>query len=209
MYVDTYISDRNINDYKFMIFDLETNGLPSNKNLSWKWTNNWPHILQISWGIYNINGKCQKFRNYIIKQDLVLNNNLVRIHNITTHKIKKYGVTSRKIMKQLHNDLNNITHIISHNMNFDKNTLLAELCRLERYDTINLFENKSHICTMLTTIDYCRLHNNSVGYKWPKLKELYYKIFRKKMTNQHNAEYDVKNLSKCFFYLIKNGIIHF
>ena len=208
MYVDNYISDRNINDYKFMIFDLETNGLPTNKNLSWKWTKNWPKILQISWGIYNINGRCLKFRNYIIKQHLVLNESSARIHNITTYKIKKYGIASNKIMKLLHNDLNNITHIISHNMNFDKNTLFAELCRSNRYDTINSFETKAHICTMLATIDYCRLHNGRY-YKWPKLEELYYKIFRRQMTNKHNAEFDVKNLSKCFFYLIKNGIIRF
>ena len=50
----------------FFIFDLETNGLPYNSRMNYKFTNNWPGIVQIAWGIYNSNGDNLVFRNYII-----------------------------------------------------------------------------------------------------------------------------------------------
>ena len=51
----------------FFLFDLETNGLPYLSDMNYKFTNNWPHTLQISWGLYPETGRNVSFHNYILK----------------------------------------------------------------------------------------------------------------------------------------------
>ena len=41
----------------FFLFDLETNGLPYLSSMDYKFINNWPNTVQISWGLYNEKGK--------------------------------------------------------------------------------------------------------------------------------------------------------
>jgi hypothetical protein len=51
---------------------------------------------------------------------------------------------------------------------------------------------------MKTTTDMCQLPGK-YGYKYPKLGELYYHLFRKKPSEKlHNALEDVKVTKKCF-----------
>ena len=50
------------------------------------------------------------------------------------------------------------------------------------------------------------LSNSSVHkrYKWPKLAELYYELFRKKYDEEdaHNAAFDTKKTYECYFRLV-------
>ena len=49
----------------FLVFDTETSGLPIKYNLSAKYVNNWPRMVQLSWGMYDNDGKELKF--YLVK----------------------------------------------------------------------------------------------------------------------------------------------
>lgn len=196
----------------FFIFDLETNGLPYSSNRGYKFVGNWPKIVQIAWGLYNHNGENLVFRNYTLKPiNFVISKESTKIHGISNNFAQKNGRNMSDIVRILKQDLEQSTYLVSHNLNFDKNTLLAEFKRMNRYDLIHLFENKKQICTLKETTHFCRLPgspNSQSLYKWPKLSELYKKLFNTTLQNAHNAEYDVKNLSKCFFELIKRDIIH-
>ncbi len=196
----------------FFIFDLETNGLPYSSNRGYKFVGNWPKIVQISWGLYNYKGENLVFRDYILKPiNFVISKESTKIHGISNNFAKKNGQNLSNIVKILKQDLEQSTFLVSHNLNFDKNTLLAEFKRMNRYDLIHLFENKKQICTLKETTNFCRLPgspNSQSLYKWPKLSELYKKLFNRTMQNAHNAQYDVKNLSKCFFELINRNVIH-
>ena len=193
----------------FFIFDLETNGLPCHSGMNYKFTNNWPGIVQIAWGIYNSNGDNLVFRNYIIKPNkFKISRESSNIHGISHNFANKNGIKIDEIFDDLEEDLIKSDYIVAHNLNFDRNNLLAELTRNNRNDLIHLFESKQHICTLNETINFCRISRSPNGsYKWTKLSELYEKLFNRKIRNAHNAKYDVENLSLCFFKLLKNNEI--
>ena len=120
----------------------------------------------------------------------------------------KNGIKFNDILSELEEDLLKSDYIVAHNLNFDRSNLLAELTRNNRNDLIHLFESKKHICTLKETINVCCISRSpNSSYKWPKLSELYEKLFNRKLGNAHNARYDVENLSLCFFKLIENGQI--
>src|SRR5690606_8051357 len=44
-------------------------------------------------------------------------------------------------------------------------------------------------------------------FKWPKLEELYQKLFNEKFEEAHNAAADVVATTRCFFELIRLNVI--
>lgn len=93
--------------------------------------------------------------------------------------------------------------IIAHNMDFDEKIIGAEFLRT---GIKTVLFNKQRFCTMKTTTRLCQI-NGPYGYKWPKLSELYYYLFKNKITDAHDAAVDVKACAECFFELIRVGFI--
>ena len=79
----------------------------------------------------------------------------------------------------------------------------AELIRCGRRDS--LF-TKPSICTMQSTVDFCAIPGK-YGYKFPKLQELYKKLFGNEFEDAHNALSDIRATLKCYLELKKRGII--
>jgi hypothetical protein len=70
----------------------------------------------------------------------------------------------------------------------------------------NLVSSKEKICTMLKSTNLCRL-DGPYGYKWPKLSELHYFLFKSDFPEAHNAAVDISVTAKCFWELKQRGII--
>ena len=74
-----------------------------------------------------------------------------------------------------------------------------------------LFEKKNHtiIDTMRVGKDFCKIPGNFMydDYKYPKLDELYYKLFNKHFENQHNAMADIEATLECYKELIKLNLV--
>jgi hypothetical protein len=61
---------------------------------------------------------------------------------------------------------------------------------------------------MKSSIDFCKLPPLRFGeYKWPKLEELYTKLFGTTISGAHDAMADIEATKKCYFELIRRGII--
>ena len=60
---------------------------------------------------------------------------------------------------------------------------------------------------MKETIDYCNIPNYDGRNKFPKLIELYKKLFDYDIEQKHNAESDALLTAKCFKELLTKGII--
>jgi hypothetical protein len=57
-------------------------------------------------------------------------------------------------------------------------------------------------------IKYCQLQPMRNGfYKWPKLAELHYKLFKTYFEEAHDASIDIKATARCFFELKNLNII--
>lgn len=161
----------------YLILDTETDGYFKDFNQPFTNTENWPPIKQIAWII------AEEYGNEVIERNF--------------HIVKNED--TKAIFQNLITDINEYKPIIvGHNIDFDSNIVGAEFVRLEFYNHIL---NCELICTMNSTIDYCGLEND----KWPRLQELYTKIFNTPFEGAHDALNDVKATSKCFFYLKNSG----
>ena len=191
---------------KYLLFDVETTGLPKKRYASLNDYSNWPNIVQLAWGVYNIDGECLKIRNYIIKPDnFVIPIESTRIHNISQEIAEQKGVDLINVLKEFIEDTESVEYLIAHNLEFDYKVLLCELNRNNMKSNISCLRK---ICTMQCSTDYCKLgelkHNK---YKWPKLSELYYVLFNKHAEGLHDALVDIEICNLCFQELRTKNII--
>ena len=107
------------------------------------------------------------------------------------------------VVDEFMDDFDQATFIVGHNIDFDKKILGAELIRLHRPDVMN---SKHTYCTMQAGTNFCRIPGR-YGYKWPKLQELYVKLFGHDFEGAHNAMSDIEATQECFWELRKKGII--
>ena len=190
------------NDKYIIVMDVETTGLikkrgltPNSKNL-----NMFPNIVQFSWGLYTESGECKQIKDYIIKPNNWTVGQSVRYHGISQERALAEGVDIKDALTDYKNDIDNhCSLLVCHNMTFDKTVVASELMRLNM--TVS---NVKECCTMLDTINYCKLMPMVRGeYKWPSLEQLYRKCCNAEIENAYNSYYDVVNTAKCYF-TVKN-----
>ena len=192
----------------YIFFDTECNGLPRDKNLSISATSNWPRMIQLAWLVTDEQGSILKSQSHIIcPQGFIITDEVEELTGITTSRAKSEGNNLRTVLNEFMDDLVDAELVIGHNIDFDKHVLGCELYR-EGLDYDALF-NKESVCTMQRSTNFCAIPNpNSYygGYKWPKLEELYQKLFNTTLSNAHDALSDVEATRKCYFELKKQGI---
>ena len=191
---------------KYLLFDVETNGLPVKRYSSLKNYDNWPRVVQIAWGIYEENGKLLKIKDYIIKpNNFTITKESEKIHRISHEYAFKNGSDIKTVLSEFICDLSSVEYIIAHNLDFDYKVISCEINRLNLKSNIN---NLKKICTMQCSTDFCKLgEQKNNKYKWPKLSELYYKIFNEIPEGVHNALVDIEICNACLKELIKKDII--
>ncbi|MGA9627600.1 MAG: 3'-5' exonuclease [Bryobacteraceae bacterium] len=188
----------------FLIFDTETAGLPKFRNRPASDVDNWPRLVQIAWETYDQHGKQTRAQSQIIKPEgFVIPGDAIRIHGIGNEKAKSVGRDLRGVLEEFRTRIQEASVIVSHNMEFDENVVLAEYHRL---GIENDFRRKTRICTMRQTAEFCGIPGRN-GYKWPTLIELHAKLFGENCAEMHDAGADVAICSKCFFALKRRGIV--
>ena len=199
----TDFDDEDISEYLedevYLIIDIETSGLP-------KKTNNgivYPEILQIAWILTNKKGVILKKNSFIIDTPFIKNNDSSEFVNVDFKTARKVSFPIKKILKKLKEDVEICDYVVAHNIEFDLEVLEHFFLTVEG---VNPFKSKETICTMKSTINYCRIPNN-YGFKYPKLSELFLKLFDYQINNSHNAEVDVLHTLKCFKKLKNLGLI--
>jgi len=199
---------------KLLFLDTETNGLPANRYASYTDTNIWPHVIQLSWQLVDTDTwVVLAEQDAFIKPRASWNKDAERVHQIPESVALKFGKEPEAVLADLHRDIQLCDGIVAHNLSFDKNAILCEVQRLrEAGNKMSAAEfwnsKKTQICTMVVTKRYCEIRfPNSEDYKFPKLGELYYKLFGVEYdisgASLHNAKYDVSCLVTCFRQLVK------
>jgi hypothetical protein len=56
-------------------------------------------------------------------------------------------------------------------------------------------------CTMLSSVEVCRLPGRYGDYKWPRLAELHQHLFGADFAGAHDAAADVMACLRCYFAL--------
>ncbi|UKT65759.1 3'-5' exonuclease [Pedobacter mucosus] len=187
----------------FLVIDTETSGLPKSWTAPYSKENNWPHILQIAWIIYNELGiEVKRENHYFRNNDIVIDKNSFKIHGITKEYLKSHGVEKDKIMMILNSDLIKYQPIIvGHFIELDYHMLNVEFYRIGKND---ILKNYQFFCTMKASAPY--VYNPTVSQL--KLNQFYAELFSEEPANLHNALSDAINTAKIFFHLLaKNELL--
>lgn len=197
-----------------IFLDTETNGLPQNRYAPYTSTEMWPHVIQISWQIVDtVTWNVTKEEDHFLKPRAVWNADAERIHQIPESIATKFGKEPLEVFRKLHSDLLSCNAIVAHNMSFDKTAIMSELQRLyinKTYDInpVQFWGKLNEVCTMVKTKQFCGLKfKDGKDFKFPKLNELYLKLFGTEYdisgANLHNAKHDVSCLVMCVKELLK------
>lgn len=190
----------------YLFFDTETTGLPRNWNASVEDLNNWPRLVQLAWVVYKDGVKIGS-GDYIIRPEgFYISQESSSIHGITNERAQREGILLIVALKEFYNLIKQADFLVAHNMDFDEKIMGAEFLR---NSMDNIFVSKKTICTKEISTDFCKIPstNGKIGYKWPKLSELYKKLFNAEFADSHNASADINATAKCFWELKKRGII--
>ena len=179
-----------------LFFDTETTGLPG-KNANWETDfKNFPGIAQIAWVVAD--SPCNILYKYesVILTDKPMSPEAAAVHGITPEMILKDGMSERRVLEHFLLDAKRCETIVGHNIYFDTSIIKASMLRLE-------FDKDEFIKALDKTkrVDTMRMVK---GGKWPKLSELYKKLFNEELVGAHGAMADVMAVKKCYFELVKS-----
>jgi len=205
---------------KVLIFDTETTGLPKTKVMNQDSLHLWPHIVQLSYLIYDSDkNDIVVMEDNIIKtaSDVVISEESSAIHGITRDISQTRGVNLDNVFNGFFDALKNVDVLVGHNISFDINVVEVELLRMI-YNSppeisateLTLVKTKLHLlrnykniyCTMQNSIDLCAI--KVVGKtgreynKFPRLNELHQKLFETTPNNLHNSLNDILVTLRCY-----------
>ena len=100
--------------------------------------------------------------------------------------------------------LNGADIVVWHNIEYDESVINYELQRLSRRGD---YHPQKTLCTMKSTVDFCALPGRGIGFKFPKLNELYKKLFGEYFEGAHSAIYDVEATVRALQKLLQLDII--
>lgn len=191
----------------YLFFDTETTGLPRNWNASVSELSNWPRLVQIAWILCDKDGNYLEERSYIIKpESFRIPVDASSIHGITTEHAEREGVSLQAVLIEFQDFITQADFIVAHNISFDEKIVGAEFLRKNMPNSLVF---KQRICTKEKSTNFCAIPspNGFNDYKWPKLGELYYKLFGKIFNETHDALSDIRATSECFWELKRRGIL--
>lgn len=196
---------------KVLVFDTETTGLVP-KNESFYNTTKWPHILQMSFVVYDVkNKKILDSKNHIIRvsREVPIPKESTDVHGIDREKSEMFGVDIKEALNDLREAIKESDLIVAHNISFDKRIVIVESIRNKMSSLfIVKGKHKPEYCSMKNSVDICKIQrtweSGEIYFKFPSLLELHKHIFDETPKNLHDAMTDVLVCLRCYCYLKHN-----
>jgi len=201
---------------KVLVFDTETTGLPE-KGASIYDKDKWPHIIQISYILYDLSTNLVLVKDNYIKIDdsTIIDPESFNIHHISREMLNEKGINIVVALKEFNECLNICDIVVGHNISFDKRMIFVEGFRNKVKQNFTSFIShqkitKPEFCTMKNTTTFCqmeRIDKNGLPYfKTPSLTELYLKLFPTESlpANLHNSLVDVLMTIRCYIKFCYN-----
>ena len=196
---------------KILVFDTETTGLPKFRNISINETKKWPHVVQLSFMLYDMSHNMViQEGNYIIRLpiNVEIDPKAEAVHGISLAQCEKEGIPMYEAFHYFMNAVYSCDMLLAHNISFDKNIMMVEGKRLG-FDNIFKGSDGSNIqeyCTMKSTVNFCRIQrvNEKTGniyYKYPKMVELHKYLFDYEPKGLHDSMADILCCLRCYFML--------
>jgi DNA polymerase III epsilon subunit-like protein len=215
---------------RILLLDTETNGLPRNRYAPIALAGNWPAILQLSWGVYELTPGSRTLVTGE-KRDIGLaldpsvpwDAGAAAIHGISETEARR-GTPAARVLTELAGVLRRVDVVVAHNLAFDKPIIRAAgYAEWERGGRIapelrDVWPSAGTIqefCTMEATRNLLRLPMPSAPtgtrFKAPRLNELYTwlygHVYDMSGAVLHTAASDTHCLEQCLRGLLRRGII--
>jgi len=199
---------------RVLIFDTETTGLfPKCKNN----IDEFPYITQLSYIIYNVETHQIEtiYNNYInIPHHAVITEKAHQLTGITREICSEKGKPVIDVLIDLHDAYIRCDYIVAHNWSFDSEMIRTEWSRNEialtqQKPNIHHIFNKD-VDAILGVRHYCTMKNSQIIYKlskYPRLTEIYQKLFNTIPDNLHNSLIDTLVCMRCYLAIKHNYTI--
>lgn len=186
--------------------DIETTGLPPSGAHYKEDFECFPRIVQLAWCVDQ-----GEINSHIIKPDgWEISFEAASIHKISHGEALIKGKPLKDVLNNFIIDCDNSDTLVAHNIYFDVSIIKSELYRMNIDETLieRSLHKEKRIDTLRKTIKFvnAEFEDGRKG-KWPRLNELYFKLFNKPMDILHSADGDVKALRECYYELVKIGIL--
>ena len=185
-------------------FDTETTGKPKKYKAPTTDVDNWPRLVQLSWILMDDTKELSRGDLIIRPDGFEIPEDATAIHGITTERALKEGIPAKVAVYYFLGAARCADALIGHNVSFDTHVVGAELVRAYGKDYLDGMKTQD---TMLASVDFCALPGKR-GYKWPKLVELYQKLFGREFEDAHNSMADITATAECYWELLKLGVIN-
>jgi DNA polymerase-3 subunit epsilon len=202
---------------KIIVFDTETTSLPVNYNAPLTDSSKWPHIIQLSYIVFDTEKKeILDYTDRIIKLDSTVNitPESIAIHQITYERSQREGISIQEALIEFAEAIQEADIMVGHNISFDKNLIMVEQHRNRMQNCLS--RNGLPIpdyCTMKRSVELCKLPTHNAKYphqyKWPTLTELHSHLFKTVPKGTHNAIADVMICMRCYVLITCNYDIAF
>jgi DNA polymerase III epsilon subunit-like protein len=203
---------------KILVFDTETTGLPKKRNASMFKPDDWPHVVQLSFLLYDA-GKntIVDSGDYIVKlpAGVEIEPGAAAVHGITDEQCEREGITMYDALLHFNRLGATADVFVAHNISFDKRQIIVESTRLNMGHPFGYTGNwKPVFCTMKETTEMCKIavkseRTGETYYKYPKLSELHNYMFGYVPNGLHDSMADILICLRCYLQLIyKRDIIY-
>jgi len=195
---------------KVLVFDTETTGLPIGRNPSIMDVEKWPHVLQLSYILFDTETKqILTVRDDLIKlpPEVEITPGSEAIHHISRVMCEANGIAIADALNYFNKALLQADMIVGHNISFDKRLIMVECIRSKIYQKFTVKSvRKEEYCTMKKGTDVCQITATSPSgetyLKFPTLSELHQKLFDYKPEGTHNALVDVLICLRCYLKIV-------
>ncbi len=192
------------------MFDTETTGLPIGRNPSIMDVHKWPHVLQLSYILFDT----------VTKQVVTMHNDLIKlppaveitpgseaIHHISRLMCEANGIAIKDALNYFNKALEQADVVVGHNISFDKRLIMVECIRSKIYQKFTVKGvRKEEYCTMKNSTDVCQIPVTTPAgetyLKFPTLTELHQKLFDYKPEGTHDALVDVLICLRCYIKIV-------
>ena len=222
-----YQVDAPVRNRTALVFDVETTGLlPQKPRYSTAPIpiSAYPHIIQLSFVLYDIINKniIRSYDSYVkIGNDVVIGEFVSTLTGITNETCNSKGNDIVDVLRVFSRAYAECDVLVAHNIEFDEKLIMIETERnrprllKEGPECLTVF-NKIHeqlrgieqYCTMRKGITLCNIivESKTPGKpptaKWPKLSELYAKLFNNEtVAGMHNSMVDVLACLRCYMQM--------
>lgn len=193
----------NVSD-NYMVLDTETTGLPRMINGDYYPPSEtqyyaFSRLVELGYIIYDAQHKEIKRESLLIKPD-GFNVEAAHIHGIAHEYARDNGIAIADVFKIFSTDLDTVSSIVAHNVQFDLHILLAECCVYGDTELMKRIESKTAICTKELGKSFLATSSE----RGPRLGALYEHFFGEPANQEHRALSDVLLCARCYVKMVKS-----